>query len=699
MFQSLWCVVGLFLAAAGAVHADEGMWTFDDFPAARVERAFGVRLDRDWLDHLQGASVRLTTGCSGSVVSPRGLVLTNHHCVMACAQSLSGPGRDVLTEGFGISAGAPVGSIGLSPISERSCPGMQAEILVGIRDITDPLFAASLGKYGADFVVTREDLITKAERQACHGDAKLRCQVISFFGGGQFKVYIYRKYTDVRLVFAPEYATAFFGGDPDNFNFPRFDLDCAFLRLYDKARPIAARDWLGWTSAPLAAGTPVFVSGSPGATDRSLTTAQLKTLLELVNPRGLEQHERLRAGLISYANQDVEARRMSADRLFDIENGLKILRGRALALNDPAFIKAREADEMALRAKLAADQNLVQQIGDPWADIAAIQAAYRAQFDIWRGLESSAGEGSRLFWYARTLVRAAVERTKPSAARLPEYADSRLALLEKILLDEESAHPSLDRIYLAIWLDETRTRLGPTTTAAAAFVDPDGPASQAARLVDGSSLQNAAYRRTLWRSGLAAIQASKDPLIAYVLRTDPLSRAARLVWEDEVIGPTERAAERIARVRFVVQGVQLYPDATFSPRISFGKVAGWQAAGVTVEPFTTLRGLYGHATGREPFALPRRWLDAKERLDLDTVLNFVTTNDITSGNSGSPVVNIRDEIVGTAFDGNLPSIAGDFVYDPALNRTVVVSTTAITEALTKVYGREDLVRELLHPPS
>jgi hypothetical protein len=664
--------------------AEEGLWTFDAFPAATVERTLGVRVGADWLEHLLAGSVRLTTGCSGALVSPRGLVVTNEHCVLACAQSLSDDAHDRIAGGFGVGAAE----------EEKPCPGLQAEILVGIADITGAVFKASEGKTGEGFVKAREAVLAHVERAACHGDRRYRCQVISFFGGGQFKLYKYRRYEDVRLVFAPEFGVAFFGGDPENFTFPRYDLDVAALRLYDHGRPARESAWLSWAARPPMAGEAVFVSGSPGVTQRALTVAQLETLRDVTNPALRNFDADLRDRLIAFSAQGPRERRLAADRLFEAENTLKVIRGQGAALADPTFLAARRAEEATLQAATARDPVLSAAVGDPWRELAALRAPYARQFPVWRQLESGAGAGSRLFWYARTLVRGAEERLKPTAERLPEFSDARLLLVEKALLDPQPVDTRLETLLLETWLTDTRSALGPGDPAEAVILGKDEPAALARSLAQGSRLADPVVRAALWKGGLRAILASDDPLIAYVLKTDPLSRAARQVWENDVLGPTDVAAERIARVRFAVRAEGVYPDATFSPRISFGRVDGWRDGAAAVEPFTTLGGLYQHATDAAPRRLPPRWLAARDSLDPGVVLNFVTTNDIVGGNSGSPVVDRAGAMVGAAFDGNQASLAGDFSYDGAANRTVVVSTAAIGEALAKVYGRPDLVKEL-----
>jgi hypothetical protein len=660
------------------------MWTFDQFPAAQVEQQLGVRIDRAWLDHLEGASVRLTTGCSAGIVSREGLVLSNEHCVVDCVQQLSSAAADYLRGGY----------LTDSRAEERGCPAMQAEVLLAVTDVTEAMLDAVVGKTGQDYVAAHKAAVAAAERAACGDDAVLRCQVIAFFSGSQYKVYKYRRYDDVRLVFAPEFSVAFFGGDLDNFTFPRFALDCAFLRLYDRGRPARTPDFLLWrTSAPLA-GEAVFVSGNPAATERQLTVAELEDLRDIRMPVDELQRSELRGRLLEFSAESPEHRRIAAQALFAQENAFKVNYGRRSALADPDFMAARVSQEGALKARVATDPALAADIGDPWADIAGVRKAYAGQYIVWRELETAAGSESKLFLWARDLVRGAAERAKPSATRLPEFDDSRLPLMEKALFDDQRVEPALDGLYLEFWLSKTREYLGADSLATAAILGRESPQALATRLVDGTRLADPNVRRALWNGGLPAIQASGDPMIQFVLRTDPVSRAARSLWENEVAGPMEYADQKIARARAALAGAGAYPDATFSLRLSYGKIAPNAGKSDQDRPFTTLAGLYARATGAEPYDLPARWIAARAKLDLDAVLDFSTTNDITGGSSGSPVVDAKGEIVGTVFDGNLASIAGDFAYDGKDGRSVAVSTAAIDEALAKVYGRTALVKEL-----
>jgi hypothetical protein len=676
-------VLAALTLSASAI-ADEGMWTFEAFPAAAVREAHGVDIDRAWLERVQAASVRIP-GCSASVVSKDGLVLTNNHCVVGCLVALSDDKADHLKDGFLTAARE----------EERTCPGMFGEILVSAADVTAEINAATAGKTGKDYGAARDAAMTAAEDAACRLRVNARCQTISLYRGGQFTVYRYRRYADVRLVFSPEFATAFFGGDPDNFNFPRFDMDSAFLRLYEGGKPVKTPVFLKWNPDPPKAGDVTFVSGNPGSTERLLAVSQLETARDLSLMIGQLQRSELRGRLIEYGRRGPEAQRLVADAIFGTENGFKVGYGRQIALMDPAFMTAKRKAEAELRAAVAARPDLTAEVGDPWSELEAVQQAYARDYFAHRQLENDAGRGSRLFEWARNLVRAAEERAKPSAERLPEFSDSRLPIVQRRLLGPARIEPELERLHLEFWLLKTREYLGTDRASLDVVLGKEGPEALAERLVTGTKLADPAVRKALWDGGLEAIGASDDPLIQYALRIDAAARAARGTWVTEVIAPTDRAAERIARARFAVYGDSVYPDATFTLRLSYGKVAGWTYRGQETGPFTTFGGLYERATGADPYALAPRWLAAQGKLDPAVVYNFVTTNDIIGGNSGSPVINARGEVIGAAFDGNIHSIAGAYGYDAAANRTVVVSTAAITEALLKVYGRDALVKELL----
>ncbi len=676
------------LALTAPAVAGEGMWTFDNVPFAKIRAETGASIDQAWLSRVQQAAVRLSTGCSASVVSSDGLVATNHHCVSTCAADLSSPKVDYLKNGFFTAART----------EEKACPGMQAEIVVALSDVTARINAATQGLSGDPYIRARDRAMAEAERATCDASDKAhRCQTISFYGGRQYKLFKFRRYEDVRLVFAPESDIAFFGGDPDNFNFPRYDLDVSFVRLYEGNQPVKTPVHLTWSQSAPAPGEAVFVVGNPGTTNRAFTLSQLATQRDLVLPISQQQRSELRGRLIEYGRRSAEHRRVAQDTLFGIENSYKNFYGQHGALTNPAFMAVKEREEADLKAKVRANAQLAQRIGDPWADIEKAQASYADRYLTFRMLEQNAGYGSQLYAYARTLVRAARERAKPADQRNAAFAESRLPILENDLLEEPPIDNGLEQMLLEFWLLKTREALTADHPAVKALIGRESPESLSARLVKGTTLKSKAVRKALWDGGLSAIQASKDPLIQYVLANDALGEAQRDAWAAEVTAPIERAQTRLADARFAIYGDTTYPDANFSQRISYGKVEGWTYRGQAVPAATNFAGLYERATGQFPFALTKPWIDNRGSLTLSTVFNFSSSNDIIGGNSGSPVINAKGEIVGLAFDGNIHSLGGSFGYDPALNRTVSVSTVSVSEALAKVYKRTALAAELKAP--
>jgi V8-like Glu-specific endopeptidase len=661
------------MAAPSAAQADEGMWTFDNFPITTVNQRYGTRIDQAWLDRVRNASVRIQ-GCSASFVSPEGLILTNWHCVVGCSQELSTPTQDFVKNGF----------MSATREEERRCPGQTAEVLTEIVDVTDRVLAAGQGLEGAAFNAARSAEINKIQTEACAGDPKLNCQVISLYRGGRYSLHKFRKYDDVRLVFAPENQAAFFGGDPDNFNFPRYALDAAFLRAYEDGKPAATQNHLRWNPNAPAQGDVTFVAGNPGTTQRLLTMSQLERLRDQQLPVTLIQNSELRGRLLEYSLTGDEAKRVSFDPVFGLENSFKVYYGQQGALTDPAFMAKKRAEETELRERVAADPSLVQRIGDPWADLERVQSTARDLYLPYRQLEQSAGGGSQLYAYARAIVRAskntgltAEQRTRMSAAisaETPIYAD-------------------MEEIRMRYWLSKTREYLTVDNPQVKAMLGRESPEALADRLITGTKLADPAFRAqalTMTTEQLAAA----DPLLAFVITNDDAAKAIGDRWNAEINAPTARAAEKVAQARFAVYGTNLYPDATFSLRLSFGKVEGWTYRGVTVPAFTYMGGLYERATGAEPFNAAQAFIDNESRVNKSVVYDFSSTNDIIGGNSGSPVINAAGEVIGAAFDGNIHSLGGSFGYDGELNRTVSVSTAAITEALRNIYPNPRLLQEL-----
>lgn len=671
------------LFAASAASADEGMWTFDAFPTAKVKKDYGWAPDKAWLDNVQASAVRLTGGCSASVVSPQGLVLTNHHCVVACVQDLSTDRNDYVKAGF----------LARDRNDERKCPGQQAEIVTSITDVT-PQVKQALGNLEGEALVKAETAAIAGIEGGGADPATERWQVVKLYGGGEYKLYKYRKYSDVRLAWAPEFQAAFFGGDPDNFNFPRYALDMAFLRLYENGRPVAAANHLRWNPNAPKEGDMTFVVGNPGSTQRLFTTDQLLLRRDVIFPLTVPLMSEYRGRLIAAMEGDKERTRTGQDTLFGIENSYKVYTGQFQALRDPSFMGKLSENEVSLRNTVKKNRRMRDTIGDPWGTVARADAAYRDFYPEFYLLEANAGYGSTLYDYARELVRSAQERAKPNNERMAEYTDARLPLLQKQLIDEKPVYPWLEELTLAFWLSKTREILTVDSRPVKRLLGNESPEALADRLVRGTKLADPKVRQALYDGGLPAIQASNDPLIQFVLANDIEGRALDQRYKEQVAGPITAAQAKLAAARFQVYKNDVYPDATFSLRVSYGQVKGWSYRGNTIPPYTYIGGLYDRATGAAPFDAAPKWLAARDRIAKDTVYDYVTTNDIIGGNSGSPVIARDGSVIGAAFDGNIHSIGGSYGYDPLLNRTVVVSTAAGQEALRNVYGADWLVNEL-----
>lgn len=684
MFRSLRAVVtatasiaavagAMALTASPAAARDEGMWTFDNFPIRTVNEKYGTRIDQAWLDRVRNASVRIQ-GCSASFVSGEGLILTNWHCVVGCAQELSDAEHDYVKNGW----------MPATREEERRCAGQTAEVLTEITDVTDRVLGAGAGLEGAAFNAARGAEINAIQREGCGDDPKLTCQVISFYRGGRYALYKFRKYDDVRLVFAPENQAAFFGGDPDNFNFPRYALDVGFLRAYEDGRPVETPNHLKWNPNAPAEGDPVFVAGNPGTTSRLLTMSQLERLRDQTLPLTLIQSSELRGRLLEYSLTGDEAKRLSFDPIFGLENGFKAQYGQHQALLDPDFLGAKRDAETELRARVAADPALVARIGDPWADLERVQATARELYLPVRQLEQAAGGGSTLYQMGRALVR---------ASKNPAMSEAQRARMAAAIGAETPIATDMEEIRLRYWLSKTREYLTVDHPDVKAMLGRESPEALAERLISGTRMADAAFRAqavTMTTEQLA----EADPLLAFIIANDAAAAAIGARWAAEVNAPTALAAEKVAQARFAVYGTNQYPDATFSLRLSYGRVEGWTYRGVTVPAFTYMGGLYERATGAEPFNAAQAFIDNESRVNKATVYNFSSTNDIIGGNSGSPVINAAGEVIGAAFDGNIHSLGGAYGYDGEVNRTVTVSTAAITEALRNIYRQPRLLREL-----
>jgi hypothetical protein len=663
----------------------EGMWTFDNPPRAELKANYGFTPDQDWLNKVMLSSVRLANGCSGSFISPDALVLTNHHCVVDCAEQLSSAKKNYVNDGF----------LARTREEEIRCPEIELNRLEQIADVTGEVNAATAGLSGEAYKQAQNAAKAKLTA-ACVGNDKdtVRCDVVTLYHGGLHHLYRYHRFADARLVWAPEQDAADFGGDPDNFNFPRYDLDASLLRAYENGKPAVVKNYFTFSNDGAQARELTFVVGHPGSTERQLTVAQLETMRDVRLIFNLRRQAELRGILTQYRKTSPEAARIAETDLFFLENSYKVTIGELDALLDPDLMKRKRTEEEALRKFVMSDPQLRTKAGGAWDAIAQAQAAYRDIALEYNVEEVGRGFFSRHFAYARTLVRGAEERAKPDSERLPEFASSKLPEVEQGLFSPAPVYPEFEKVKLAWSLAKMREWLGADDPFVKQVLGKASPEQLAAQLVDGTKLGDPAVRKTLWQGGKDAIAKSDDPFIRLARAVDPAARAIRKRYEAEVEAVELKNSDLIAQARFRQLGTTVYPDATFTLRLSPGEVKGWEERGRPVAPFTDFAGAFARNTGAEPFALPPSWLAAKETLNLGHPLNFVTTNDAVGGNSGSPIINRQRDIVGLAFDGNIHSIGGSFWFDPRVNRCVGVHSGAILEALNKIYGASGLVREI-----
>jgi len=665
--------------------ADEGMWTVDNFPTAQVAEKYDVRINDQWLTSAQLATTRLENGCTGSFASADGLVLTNNHCTWSCIRHLSTDEHNLSDEGF----------MATSRDEELVCPGQQISVLVDLDNVTKTVGKATAGLADAAANDARKAELTRLE-SACEAgsDDKLKCEAVSLYNGGQYFIYKYKRFDDVRLVFAPELDIAAFGGDPDNFNFPRWSFDMSFLRVYEDGSAASTPNYLQWRKSGPASGDPVFIAGHPGSTDRLLTVSQLKMQRDVSIPLWLLRYSELRGRMLAWKNTSDEAARTVQQRILSVENGIKVRRNQLKALQNDSQMALKAEEERALRAAVAADTNLQADYGEAWDLIDGSVATLKTFYEDYLFVEAGAGFQGSLYGYAKTIVRGTAEQELPDSERIRSYTDASLPGVEQRLFANRPANKEYEKLMLTFSLEKMREWLGPDSEYVHAVLGNDAPESFANRIITDTKLDDPDYRKELWEGGVAAVKASNDPIIQLALSIDADARALRKRYEDEVEAPRIRGEEMIADARFQVYGTDTYPDATFTLRVTYGSVKGWEEKGKMVDPFTRTSRLFERTTGERPFKLPATWVDSREKVNPDTAFNFSATTDITGGNSGSPIIAADGALVGLAFDGNIHSIAGGYWFDETVNRTVGVNTAIILEALDKIYDAGHLVDEL-----
>ena len=675
--------VALLMAAAPVIHAEEGMWTFDNPPLKQLAAKYNFHPTQAWLDHLRLASVRLNDGGSGSFVSPNGLLLTNHHVARGQLQKNSTAEHDYLRDGF----------YAATPDAEMKSADLEVNVLVGMEDVTARVQSAAKGIGDQAKALKARDAAIAAIEKESKDKTGLRSDVVSFYQGGEYWLYTYKAYTDVRLVFAPEQQAAFFGGDPDNFTYPRYDLDMALFRVYENGKPLRTANFLKWSAKGAAPGELIFVSGHPGSTERDDTVAQLLMERDVRGPAVTEYFQRRIATAQAFAAQGPEQARLVGSTIFGLQNSLKVYLGRGEALADPAILAKKQADENEFRAKVNANKEWKKAYGKAWDEIARAEEKVKPEIkgQLFRRTDS------RLFTLALQTVQYVAEIKKPDGERLPQYHDAGLDTLKFQLLSPAPIYPSTEKLFMAAALKLCQEKLGKDDAFAQAILQGGEVDATVNALVDGTKMADPAVRKALLDGGEAAVAASTDPMIVAARRADPILREAQRRIHDTVTSVLTPAGEKLGQARFLIYGKGAYPDATFTLRLSYGTVEGYPYNGTIAPPFTTFYGLYDRAasfSNKPPFDLTAKEAAGRHKLDLSTPLDFVSTGDIIGGNSGSPVVNRDGELVGLIFDGNIESLAGDFVYDGAKNRAVAVHSSGMIEGLRKLYGASALADEL-----
>ncbi|MGQ9574095.1 MAG: S46 family peptidase [Thermoguttaceae bacterium] len=685
---------GLIVLAAVALvlpgafgRADEGMWLFSNPPLGILKQRYGFQPTPEWLLHVQQSAVRFNSGGSGSFVSSNGLVITNHHVGADALQKLSTQERDLLKTGF----------YARTPEQELRCADLELNVLVSIEDVTARVNGAvKPGMSSAEALAARRAAMNTIEKESLDRTG-LRSDVVTLYQGGQYHLYRFKKYTDVRLVFAPEQQIAFFGGDPDNFEYPRYDLDVCFFRVYEGGKPARVPHFLKWNPAGPKQGELVLVAGHPGRTDRMNTVGHLEFMRDRIIPRLLDRLRRWEVLLSTYSARTPENARRAQDELFGIQNSRKARLGMLAGLQDPAIMGRKRADEAALRQAVMNHPELKVTCGSAWDEVAAALRVWDGLLKDMELLEQARAFRSDLFSIARTLVRLAEESEKPNAQRLREYRESNLESLKQELFSTAPLYEDLETLKLADSLGLYMEVAGAGDPLVRQVLAGKSPRARAAELVAGTRLRDVSVRKRLAEGGVKAIQASEDPMIQLARLVDGPARQIRKTYEEKVEEPLRQAYAKLAKARFAVLGTDVYPDATFTLRLAFGVVRGYTEDGRTIPPWTTIGGAYQRAQehgNRPPFSLPESWLKRKDRLNLNAPLNFVSTADIIGGNSGSPVINRQGELVGVIFDGNLASLVWDFVYAEEPGRAISVHTAAITEALRQIYDADALVDQL-----
>lgn len=686
-FWAAFAAITLGITMTNSVHSDEGMWLYSNPPLKQLKEKYGFEPTKEWLDHVQMSSVRFNSGGSGSFVSADGLVMTNHHVGADDLQKLSDIKKvDYLKIGFEAKTKA----------EEIKCADLELNVLMEIKDVTADVVSAVKSEMSpSEAFKARQQKIAAIESGSADEKTGIRADVVTLYQGGAYHLYKFKKYTDIRLVFAPEKQIAFFGGDPDNFEYPRFDLDMCFFRVYENDQPVKPKQYLKWSAAGASEGELTFVSGHPGRTNRQNTMAELEYLRDVGYPYLLQRLNRYEVLYKSWCERSEENRQKGEDELFGIQNSRKARVGGLQGLLDPAIMGRKAAEEKRLRDFITANPDKVTSDAVKAFDVIAEAEKLRAKMMLDMTMfENASMFNTQLFSNARTILRYSEEQAKPAGDRLPEFGPARLPSLKSRIYSPAPTDDEFEMLKLADGLTMFATTYGANDELVKKVLAGKSPKERAFDLINGTKMKDHEFRKKHFEAATAPMD---DPMIAVAKLVDEKSRALRKQFEEKIDEPKRNAYAALAKARFAMDGTSSYPDATFTLRLSFGAVKGFKENGKDVPAFTTMAGLYERSAkqgNKSPFDIPKRWEERKAKLDLNTPFNFVSTADIIGGNSGSPVVNKAGEVVGLIFDGNIQSLVLDFIFDQEQARAVSVDSRAIIESLRKVYDANWLADEL-----
>lgn len=680
----LYKLILLFLLFQTTIHTDEGMWTFDSIPIETIQKKYGYSLKNDWIQKVQLSSVRFNDGGSGSFISPNGLVITNHHVAMSQLQKLSTSENDYVKNGF----------YAQNKKTEIKCPDLELNVLIQYENITTKVLSSMDKKLNlTEQNKQRKATIAKIEQEATQR-TKLRADVVTLYNGGEYWLYLYKKYTDIRLVMAPEEQMASFGGDYDNFTFPRYALDFAFFRVYENNKPIQSPSFLPWSKKGVRENDLVFTSGHPGSTSRRRTFKQIEFTRDYTLPEYIKSLELYLHAYREFSKIGKEESRIAKEKILRLENSLKVTKGKLQSLKDPDFIENIRQREESIRRKISLNRTLNLMYGNTWNRISEAIELHKKRYKEFRYRTIF---GSRLVDLAISIVRYGAEVQKPNEIRYAEYRESNLDSLKHRLLSNAPLYKNIEKYILSISLERAEKELGKTDSFVQAAIGKSNPADIANNIILKTQIDDIKFRQNLITGGQKAIDASTDPLIIWARNVDPILREMRDWFSDNVESILAREGNHLATLEFELFGKSMYPDATFTLRLSYGKVMGYED-GTTLIPFkTNYLGLLNRAVSFNnvsPFQLTNQVKKSIKKIKLNKPLNFVSTNDITGGNSGSPVINTNGEFVGIIFDGNIYSHANDYFYTETKARAISVHSTGIMEALNKVYHTKELINEI-----